>query len=318
MECLLAAIAGLSFLSIWAALTRPRGIARPQQAERPAQYRVRSLRGRGLLARGVEDLAAWFQGRAGDGETGGINARCLRFLKQADWWWEPGETTAPTPGAPFWNLETLWATRVFHVLIFGVGGMVVAGILAFVNGWGAMVPLVIGAAGAAFGFFDPGSAVKEAAEARRRQIVLEMGYKVPELRAYVQSGRTLVAAMRYLTNRPGGPFVRELHRALQVYDLSSDLERGLQVVMERNALCEPLTNLCGDLLAVVSEGGEVGVVLEAHAETALHEQRRQLRQQGQDNTQRMGLVVAGTTLVVMFVLIGGPALWTVMNSLGGM
>jgi hypothetical protein len=313
---------GISFLFIWAGLTRPKGIERPQATERPDQLRLKQLRGApGILAQAVEDLSGWFTGRASDddGRWGGANARFLVRLKQADWYWAPGEPAPPSVHAPFWNLETLWASKVLHAVLFGLGGLVVGGVLALVYRWSPVVPLAAGLGLALVGFMDPDSELAEAAEKRRRQIVLEMGYKVPELRVYVRSGRTFVAALRYLTNRPGGPFVRELYRALRVYDVAGgDLERGLRAVMEHNALCEPLVNLCGDLLAVLAEGGELGVVLEAHTDTAQHEQRRQLRQQGQDNTQQMTLVVAGTTLVVIMVLVGGPALWQVLTALGGM
>jgi len=174
---------------------------------------------------------------------------------------------------------------------------------------------VVAAVAGVVGFIDPDRELADAAETRRRQIILEMGYKVPELRVYVRSGGSFANALRFLTDRPGGPFVRELYRVLQVYDITADLERGIKTVMEHNQECEPLMNLGGDLLAVLVEGGEIGVVLEAHADAAQHEQRRLLRQQGQDNSQQMSYVVAATTLIVIFLLVAGPALWTVVTTL---
>jgi hypothetical protein len=317
MAYVLALLGAISFLLIWAGLTRPKPVTRAQERTRPAQYR---LAGPGFLTTAASDLAAWLRGQRTDEAEGwraGVNDRYVRLLKQADWYWGPGETAPPTEEAPFWNLETLWAAKVLHAGLFALGGVVLGAAAAIVFHAPPALALLGLLAGVA-GFFDPDSELAEAAQKRRRQIVLEMGYKVPEMRAYVRSGRTFVSALRYLTSRPGGPFVKELYRALQVYDVTGDRERGLQMVMERNRMCEPLSNLCGDLMAVLSEGGEVGVVLEAHAEAAQHEQRRLLRQQGQDNTQQMTYVVSATTLVVIFVLIGGPALWTVVISLGGM
>jgi hypothetical protein len=317
MEYVLAFIAGLSFLLIWAGLTRPAPVARPQ-AEKSEQYRIRALRGGlGFLAAAVEDLASWFQGRGTEDVSwrGGLNTRYLRQLKQADWYWAPNEKTPATAKAPFWNLETLWATKLFHALLFAAGGLVLAGVPTLLYSWHPTIPLVVAIAAGVAGFFDPDSELAGAAEKRRRQIILEMGYKVAELRAYIQSGRTFAAAMRYLTQRPGGPFVKELFRVLQIYDITADLDRGLRVVLERNAMCQPLISLIGDLLAMTGQGGEVGPVLEAHSDTAQHEQARLLRQQGEDNSQQMSYVVAGTTLVVIFLLIGMPALWTVMTTL---
>jgi hypothetical protein len=68
-------------------------------------------------------------------------------------------------------------------------------------------------------------------------------------------------------------------------------------------------------MSIIEEGGELGKVFDTHADMALHEQRRLLRQQGQENTQNMSLVVAATTLVVIMLLTGGPALWVVLQNL---
>ena len=316
MEVLLGILAALSFLAVFAAVAWPRQkVVRAQKEERilPEQLQLREARGLGFLMPTLQGLADLLRGEG----AGGVNDRYLTLLKQADWYWGPGEAAPPNPNAPFWNLETMWAAKVFRGLLFGLGGMVLVGAaLALFHGplWMA----VLGLAAGAVGFFDPDREVAEAAEHRRRQIVLEMGYKVPELRVYVRSGRTFVSALRYITGRPGGPFVKELHRALVVHDITADLERGLRAVIDHNRLCEPLVNLCADLLAVLTEGGELAPVLETHAAAAQHEQRRLLRQQGQENTQAMAYVVTFTTLIVMFLLIGSPALWIVLANLGGL
>ena len=321
MELLVGLGAGASFFLLWAGLTGPRQVLRPQRMESSDQLRLRQLRGRRitLAAAVVEGLAAWFLGMGSDDDSwrGGINRRYLQLLNQADWFWGPGEPVPPTnKDTPFWNLETLWAAKLLRGCVFGASGLALA--LAAVRVLGApVVVLLLGLLAAGAGFFDPDGELKTAAEKRRRQLILEMGYKVPELRVYVRSGATLPAALRHLTGRSGGPFVQELYRVLQVYDITADVTRGLGSAMGRNEHCEPLVNLCGDLMAVLAEGGELSPVLEAHADAAQHEQRRLLRQQGQDNTQQMGYVVAASTLVVIFLLIAGPALWTVMGSLGG-
>ena len=135
MEYVIAFAGGLCFLFVWAGLTWPRPAARPQQQEgRPEQFRLRELRGGPLAPLGgaVEDLAAWFRGRGAEDATwrGGMNGRYLTLLKQADWYWAAGEAAPPSPQAPFWNLETLWAAKLFHAGLFGLGGLVLAGAAA--------------------------------------------------------------------------------------------------------------------------------------------------------------------------------------------
>ena len=316
MQGLLALGGGLCFLLVWFGFTwRPQAQASGSRETdtRPGQYRLRELRGIGSsFAGGVEEVADWLQGR-----SGGVNDQYRALLKQANWYWAPGEAELPGSRPRFWNLETLWAAKVLYAALFALGGVVLVGAIAFLLEWPFWIAIVAGGITGLVGFFDPDTELREAAERRRRQIILEMGYKVPELRAYVRSGRTFVSALRYLTSRPGGPFVKELYRVLRIYDITTDLERGLAAAKERNATCESMVNLCGDLMAAIAEGGEVGKVLETHAEAAQHEQQRMLRQQGQDNTQQMSYVVTATTLIVVFLLIGAPALWNVVVSLAG-
>ena len=47
------------------------------------------------------------------------NAKYLGQLKQANWYWEPGEPTMPSPKAPFWNLETMWSEKIYGALVYG-------------------------------------------------------------------------------------------------------------------------------------------------------------------------------------------------------
>ena len=317
MEYILGILAGVCFLFVWAGLTRPK-LERPQTS-REERRRLRSLRGGvgTLLATAVEDLAAWFQGRATDEKTwrGGLHARYLEQLKMANWYWSPGEAMPPTPAARFWNIETLWASKVLYAGLFGLLALIMMGVFAIVLGWPFVVPLLTAAIAGVAGFTDPDRELAEAAEGRRKQIVLEIGTKVPEMRSYVLAGRSILFVLRHLADRPGGPFVRELQRVLAVYSLTTDVGRGLEAVIDYCRPCQPLVNLCADLLALHQEGGDLGKVLGTHADTAQHEQARLLRQQGQDNTQQMMYVVAATTLIVIFILVGAPAMWILVQSL---
>ena len=85
MEYILGVIGGISFLLIWAGLTRPK-LDRPQMTKEE-RYRLRTLRGGlgTLLATAVEDLAAWFQGQATDERTwqGSLNAKYEQNLNSS-------------------------------------------------------------------------------------------------------------------------------------------------------------------------------------------------------------------------------------------
>ena len=311
MAYLAGILAAVSIFLIFAGLLRPKPVARPQGGKK---------RKVGFFQAAGRDLASWFTGHGTDDVTwrGDLNKRYVERLQMANWYRAPDEQTVTASGdAPFYNLETMWAAKVLHGGLFALGGLLLVGAASVYLHFLFVVAVIVGLVAGLIGFTDPDRELSEAVEKRRRQMVIEMGHKVPEMRTYVRAGRTLPRVLRRMTDRPGGPFVQELYRVLEVYAATSNLERGLRMVMQRNRLCQPLVNLCGDLMAAIESGGNLGPLLDAHADAAQHEQRRMLRQQGEDNAQEMGLVVAGTTLLVMFMLIGAPALWTVMEALSG-
>jgi hypothetical protein len=318
MEYILGVVGGVCFLLIWAGLTRPKGIERPQMTKEE-QFRLRSLRGGvgTLVATAVEDLAAWFQGRPTDEKSwqGGLHARYVEQLKMANWYWAPGEASPPTPTARFWNVETVWASKILYAGLFALGGFVGMGVFAAIFKWPYLVPLVVAVIAGVVGFLDPDRELAEAAEQRRRQIILEMGTKVPAMRSYILSNTSIMDTLRHMTDRPGGPFIQELYRIRAVYSLTTDVVRGYEAVIDYCRPCQPLVNLMADLIAQHQEGGDLGKILNTHADSAQHEQARLLRQQGQDNTQQMMYVVAATTLIVVFILVGAPAMWTLVQSL---
>jgi Flp pilus assembly protein TadB len=236
-------------------------------------------------------------------------------LKMANWYWAPGEATPPTPTARFWNIETIWAAKILYASVFGLVGFIGAGVFALIFSWPFLVPAVVALGAGLVGFFDPDRELVEAADKRRRQLILEMGTKVPEMRAYVLSGMAILDTLRHMVRRPGGPFIQELYRIRAVYSLTTDLARGYEAVLDHCRPCQGLVNLMADLMAQHKEGGDLGKILDTHADAAQHEQARLLRQQGQDNTQQMMYVVAATTLVVIFLLVGSPALWILVQSL---
>ena len=253
------------------------------------------------------------------------NAKFLRQLKQANWYWATGEPMMPSPKAPFWNLETMWTEKIFGAII--MGGMVAIVILifgiamSFLMQW-PLIAFIFGAVlfGGLFGLMSytkPDQSLASAAANRQRELTLEMGYRVPELRADVMGGATIQRAIRSMGKRPGGPFVEELRRAVLVLDISKDDTLAMDQLMERNAGNELLTEFANSVKMVSRQGGQIGPVLNVLADLAQQRLRLQITSQARKNLQEMTRPVGLSNLVVMTLLIVLPALTAVLGSIGG-
>ena len=252
-----------------------------------------------------------------------VNDRYLRQLKQANWYWEPGEPAKPEPKAPFWSLETLWSAKIFGALVWGglvAGSVLIAGMAFSFTGRIPMLVALLAAAllGVTVGFFSfssPDSAVAGAAATRQRELALEMGFRIPELRADVMAGNTIQRAIRNMSRRPGGPFVEELRRAVAVLDITKDDTLAMDQLIERNGNNELVIEFANSLKMVSRQGGQIGPVLNVLADLAQQRLRLTIQAQARKNLQEMTRPIGLSSLIVTSLLIIAPALATVLSSI---
>jgi hypothetical protein len=252
-----------------------------------------------------------------------LNARYLRQLKQANWYWEPGEPIMPNAKAPFWNLETLWSQKMFGLLVYGGVAMGVVAVIGVVLSLAAQVPLIAvlliaAVAGGVVGFMSfnsPDGALVDAAVKRQRELALEMGFRIPELRADVMAGNTVQRAIRNMSRRPGGAFVEELRRAVAVLDVTKDDTLAMDQLIERNGNNELLIEFANSLKMVSRQGGQIGPVLNVLADLAQQRLRLTIQAQARKNLQEMTRPTGLSSMMVTSLLIIAPALAGVMSSI---
>jgi len=281
------------------------------------QFRPRSL-GKGKLLDGVADAGARRAMRKDK-----QNERYLRMLKQANWYWEVGEPTMPSKEAPFWNLETLWGEKMVGAAVYGgiVATLVlVLGIMAAIMFKLPVLLFVVGAVllGLLMGmmsFTSPDSSLQAAAVKRQKELQLEMGFRVPELRADVIAGSTIQRAIRNMSKRPGGPFVEELRRAVMILDVTRDETQAMDQLLERNTGNELLTEFGNSVKMVSRQGGQIGPVLNVLSDLAQQRLRLSIISQARKNLQEMTRPIALSNLLVMSLLIILPALATILQAI---
>jgi Flp pilus assembly protein TadB len=304
--------AGLAIFMVTFALAMPRTKKQGNSMNLPSstQFRPRSA-GKGKV---FESLAEAGVKRALKRDS--VNDRYLRQLKQANWYWEVGEPSPPNIKAPFWNVETLWGEKLIGALLGGIIAFIlcilVGLVLSVLRGMSVSTFIFIGVAVAGFVAFmaysNPDSQLAGAAGKRQRELTLEMGFRIPELRADVLSGATIQRAIRGMARRPGGPFVEELRRAVAVLDVTRDDAQAMEYMLDRNAGNELMSEFANSVKMVSRQGGQIGPVLNVIADLAQERLRLTISNQARKNLNEMTRPIALSSLIVTTLLIIVPAL----------
>lgn len=315
-------IGATAIFLLFVGIASPRNIKREVDLSKAtyAQYRARSV-GKNKMFDGIVDTSIRRALR-----KDGANDRYLRLLKQANWYWEPGEPVKPSPKAPFWNVETLWGEKIFGALLFFAGTtlmILMAGVLFSIV---LKLPLiaVIGTSvgvGLALGLFAyqlPDSSLAAAAARRQRELSLEMGYRIPELRSDVLAGSTIQRAMRNLSIRPGGPFVEEIRRAVTILDITKDDTLAMDQLIDRNDGNELVAEFANSVKMVSRQGGQIGPVLNVLSDQAQQHLRLSIQAQARKNLQEMARPVGLGSLIVTSMLIILPAVAGVIQGMSQM
>jgi Flp pilus assembly protein TadB len=257
-------------------------------------------------------------------KTDSTNQRYLRQLKQANWYWGPGEAVLPSPKAPFWNLETIWGEKIISAVLYGA--IVFALVAVFGTIYGRLlgniasyIPLLagiaLGAIVALLGFTGPDSQLSAAAVSRQRELTLEMGFRISELRSDVLSGYTIQRAIRNIAVRPGGPFVEELRRVVTVLNATKDEGLAMDSFLDRNATNEMVQEFANQIKLVTREGGEIAPALNVLTDAAQNRLRQQINAQGRKNLQEMSRPVGLASMIVTALLIMLPALSVIFGAI---
>jgi Flp pilus assembly protein TadB len=256
----------------------------------------------------------------------GVNARYLRQLKQANWYWAPGEPTMPSSRVPFWNLETLWGEKIIGALVYTGAIAVIVLLVGLFAAYVAQLPLMIfviaalliGGVAGLLAYSSPDQALQSAAVRRQRELSLEMGYRIPELRSDVLAGNTIQRAMRNMSRRPGGPFVEELRRAVIVLDVTKDDTLAMDQLIDRSSGNELVIEFANSIKMTSRQGGQIGPVLNVLADLAQQRLRLQIESQARRNLMEMTRPIGIGSLVITTFLIIAPAIAGVLSSLGNM
>lgn len=152
---------------------------------------------------------------------------------------------------PFLTPENVLAHQLFSAILFAAFGSVV-----IFAGFGSMT-LVVMAGLAALGWFAPLQAIANAERERREQLLLDAASTLDRLASYLAAGNALPAAVRSISERPGGAWVAEFRRVAAAYSTTAggDFVLALDEIVERSGQLPEIKRVAERLKAAYEMGG---------------------------------------------------------------
>ncbi|WP_051167354.1 type II secretion system F family protein [Actinoplanes sp. N902-109] len=207
-------------------------------------------------------------------------------------------------------LETVIRRR--GQLLIGLG---VAGVLGGTALAGALGAVTAGPAAAVLGLFLPDLALHDLGNRRQR----ELGHSLPDvldaLVIGVEAGLGLDAAMAQVSANLAGPMPAEVTRVLQEMKIGISRTEALRSLAARTTVRE----LQAFVTAVI-QAGELGVpiagVLRQHARDQRTKRRQRAEEQAQKVPVKLLLPVLFCLFPVIFVVILGPSVLRLLDTLG--
>jgi hypothetical protein len=310
---------GLSL--IYTTLTQPTRIARARIVDPLQEVKLaRSIPGGdsfAAMAMDIGDMLARLLGADPFDESATAKGQAIvQLLRAADWYWELRPDYKPTPDTPFWSVPTYWSAKGAYTLVYGAIGLVVGSFLGLNLGitWLSAVGLLVGAF---LGFLEPDTMLSKAARNRQDSMTIELGFGVPKLHSIVERNPSIVDGVRELIEEPGGPFIEEMTRVMNIYGSARNMTTGLTEMIARNTN-DAVREFCTSMrMAVERRGGNLGEALARQSLKARHQMRRYVKQRSIRNKRATAAQTYSYVGLLFFLLLLIPVALIVVQSLGG-
>jgi len=152
--------------------------------------------------------------------------------------------------SPFTSPEAVLGYRLFTAVLFAV----FAGVFCLLSGMVSVaLPLMGGLA--LFGWTLPNKIIADALKERGEQLTLDAASTLDRLAIYVSAGNALPAAVRSLSERPGGAWVAVFRQVAADYAVNGDFPAALARVVENSGRLPDISRVCERLRAAYDMGG---------------------------------------------------------------
>jgi tight adherence protein C len=233
--------------------------------------------------------------------------------------------TKRTPRQRLQQLELLIATSgskmspgtLMTLQLIGpfIGGAVGFGLVQFA-GMDGGTAIAIPAGGAIFGYLYPVLALKGKVKKRGKEMLLSMPNVLDLITVCVESGQTFEAALMKVTEKYKGPLIDEYAKVMSEIRLGRPRSEALEAMAERCKVDE-VTNFSRAIIQMEQLGVGMGNVMRIQSEELRRARKQRAQEQGAKVPVKMLLPMVGCIFPVIFIVLMGPAVITVLMPTGG-
>ncbi|MBE7323278.1 type II secretion system F family protein [Nocardioides sp. Y6] len=249
-----------------------------------------------------ERVLAPFQGRAlaiGRRLSGADNAeRIYRRLELA--------------GNPVgWTVDRVVSLKV----IGAVGGLVGFLLFSFMLDLSLLMRVVFVAAGVLAGYMGPNMYLYQKGYDRQLQLAKELPDAIDLLTISVESGLAFDAAVQQVARNTDGPLAEEFARVLQEMQIGNGRSAALRALADRTNL-EELRSFVSAMVQADAFGIPIAQVLRVQSSEMRTKRRQKAEEKAQQVPVKMTIPLIFCILPVLFVIVLGPAVISIMDSFG--
>ncbi|MEU4238616.1 type II secretion system F family protein [Actinoplanes sp. NPDC026619] len=235
----------------------------------------------------------WFFQHTGDLIT--PPAMKLRLARQLDYAGNP----------PAWPVDRVVQARMFGVIFFAVVGYVIYPKHAALSGL----------AGIVIGLVLPELLVRNLGQKRQQALARSLPDVLDALVIGVEAGLGLDAALAQVAQMQQGPMPDEVRRLLQEMQLGVSRTDALRALSARTTSLD-----LKRMITALVQAGEMGISVAGILREHAADQRLRRRQRAEESAQKVAIKLLFPVLFclfpVIFVVVLGPAILTVMANFG--
>jgi tight adherence protein C len=212
-----------------------------------------------------------------------------------------------------WSVEKVEALKFVGVL---VGSAVALG-FALLIGMAFAPAAAVVAGGAVAGYFGPNMYLYQKGYDRTAKLQKELPDALDLLTISVEAGLGFDSALSQVARNTDGPLADEFGRVLQEMQIGLGRAAALRALGERSTLSD-LRNFASAMVQADSFGIPVGQVLRVQSEEMRLKRRQRAEEQAQKVPVKILIPLMACILPVLFIVVIGPAVITLMGVFGEM
>lgn len=214
------------------------------------------------------------------------------------------------------NPPGLTVERIVAMKVMGaVAGLFVFFLFSFMLDLSALTRILFIGAGLLAGYMGPNMYLYQKGYDRQKQLGRELPDAIDLLTISVESGLAFDAAVKQVAQNTHGPLSEEFSRVLREMQIGNGRAAALRALADRTNL-DDLRSFVGAMVQADAFGIPIAQVLRVQSSEMRVKRRQKAEEKAQQVPVKMTVPLIFCILPVLFIIVIGPAVLSIMDSFG--